>query len=525
MKTAGEPSKRLRINFLLPPIPKISGGPLAILEYGNRLIERGHEVTITTYPDIFWTGDDPFPWMKFNGKVHYAKMRSGVFQNTRFAKLLVIGKLCWRVLFRGKGGSRKETLAMVGMLMLSAPFIKNLPWRGEKLNIGIREFCAALFRLAMMTQSIPDCDLNIATWWMTAFPALWSGKGRPVYFIQHYEEIFYDQSFDNLMNRLMCRMTYELPIYKVANSSWLTQVIEDKFGEKIPWSSNGIDLKDFSRAPKLSEKDGVIRIITYSRPEEWKGLGDAATVITEVRQRTNAQIEWHLFGYKNPKVAPENPDCPYIYHEKLSFRELSKLYAQSDINLFCSWYESFPLPPLEAMACGTAVVTSALGTEEYALHEQTALVFAARKLDDAVNHVVRLIEDPQLRRRLAEAGFKKAQEFSWDVAVERREKILLDIDSGKSHEDRFLASDTGFIDGNGIRFSQMPKDLERFDAKLIQLSDSEEIFLTQKGIKRAILKPALVPTLRENYGAPMPVSLNEFHRIPSGYPIREINHI
>jgi len=37
-------------------------------------------------------------------------------------------------------------------------------------------------------------------------------------------------------------------------------------------------------------------------------------------------------------------------------------------------YESFPLFPLEAMACGLAVITTAPGTEDYAVNQENCLV-------------------------------------------------------------------------------------------------------------------------------------------------------
>ena len=62
----------MRINFVLLPAPKITGGPLAILEYAERLQQRGHEVSITTSPPFSWNGaDSPFPWFKFTGELHY----------------------------------------------------------------------------------------------------------------------------------------------------------------------------------------------------------------------------------------------------------------------------------------------------------------------------------------------------------------------------------------------------------------------------------------------------------------------
>ena len=84
-----------------------------------------------------------------------------------------------------------------------------------------------LFHEAMMAQflmnAIPDCDVNVATLWSTAIPVYFSGKGRPAIFMQHYEEVFYRLERNQLISRLLTRLALSLPIYKMANSSWLAR--------------------------------------------------------------------------------------------------------------------------------------------------------------------------------------------------------------------------------------------------------------------------------------------------------------
>ena len=77
-----------------------------------------------------------------------------------------------------------------------------------------------------------------------------------------------------------------------------------------------------------------------------------------IKGKYGNNVEWHVFGYLNRNFLPDNHLAEYIFHKKLSFKELAGLYAACDIALCPSWYESFPLPPLEAMASGTAVVTT-----------------------------------------------------------------------------------------------------------------------------------------------------------------------
>src|SRR3954447_4012611 len=174
-------TERLRINFVLPPSPNISGGPLAILEYANRFLERGHDVSITTYPDTMWNGSSPFPWFDFKGPVHYKRMR-GVSAGDGFlspASLRLIGQNDFRSLTEavltsfGLDGIRELVLNSSSHLpeRLPAEFLV------QEILIGLQ-----------LMEAMPACDLNIATLWSTAFPVFFSRKGKPVYFMQHYEE-------------------------------------------------------------------------------------------------------------------------------------------------------------------------------------------------------------------------------------------------------------------------------------------------------------------------------------------------
>lgn len=179
---------------------------------------------------------------------------------------------------------------------------------------------------------------------------------------------------------------------------------------------------------KKSILDGKIRIVTYSRPEDWKGFGDAVNAMSLIDL---SNVEWLVFGYLNPKYPPNNSLASYTYCPKLSFKELSNLYATSDIALCPSWYESFPLPPLEAMASGTAVITTRIGTEDYAFDNINSLVVEAKNIDQMHKALITLISDHELRQRLASEGLKTSQKYNWNDAVENREKILKDIFAGK----------------------------------------------------------------------------------------------
>ena len=505
--SAGE---RLRINFVLPPAPAISGGPLAILEYANRFIDRGHAVSITTYPDTMWTGENPFPWFDFKGPVLFKRLRGGASTppSVSVASLQLMGRDDFKALSDAVFGS-------FGIEGLREIVMRSCGDLAEKLPF---EFLVHELLVCMHTMEVmPPCDLNIATLWTTAFPVFFSRKGKPVHFMQHYEEVFVPLQPAFVLHRLGARFAHALPMYKVANSSWLQGVIRERFGQEVPFSNNGFVLSDFNPQPKKSASDGIVRVFTYSRPEEWKGFADAVAAMSMVKARYGSRIEWNVFGYAHPDLREDNPYARYTYHPKLPFAELAKLYAVSDIALCPSWFESFPLPPLEAMASGTAVVTTNYGTEDYAVHDENALVVGTRRVDDMAAAICRLVENESERHRLAAAGRKTAERFTWELAVQRREKILFDIHHGKTEYDVMTSAKLGLKDSMGIEFESAPHDINARQPGLFW--HQGHLYFLHKGVKRHVATADVIPFLLKLDLQYIEIDNLTAVRTPSGFPI------
>lgn len=99
-------------------------------------------------------------------------------------------------------------------------------------------------------------------------------------------------------------------------------------------------------------------------------------------------------------------------------RELRDLYSSCRVFLYLSFYEGFGLPPIEAMACGAAVVASNIP----ALVESTggaAKVTDPRNADEIAQTISEVSNNDRLRAALSDAGRKRAAELSWrQTAIE-----------------------------------------------------------------------------------------------------------
>jgi len=109
---------------------------------------------------------------------------------------------------------------------------------------------------------------------------------------------------------------------------------------------------------------------------------------------------------------------------------LAILYRLAAVFVFPSLYEGFGLPPLEAMASGTPVVTSNVSS----LPEVTggaAVLVDPYEVDSIREGIERVLTDPLLRDELRTKGIARSLEFSWEGSVARTREIYEEVARGR----------------------------------------------------------------------------------------------
>lgn len=107
----------------------------------------------------------------------------------------------------------------------------------------------------------------------------------------------------------------------------------------------------------------------------------------------------------------------YITPGYIADADLPVLYAMSKLFLFPSLSEGFGMPLIEAMACGTPVISS----DTSCLPEiagNAAVLVNPLKADELTAAIVSLSSNDELRRKKIEAGYFNAKRFSWNRAAE-----------------------------------------------------------------------------------------------------------
>jgi glycosyltransferase involved in cell wall biosynthesis len=102
------------------------------------------------------------------------------------------------------------------------------------------------------------------------------------------------------------------------------------------------------------------------------------------------------------------------------------MYRLAGVFVFPSLYEGFGLPPLEAMASGTPVVTSNVSSLPEVVGDAAVLVdpYDPHAIADGI---YRVLTDQQLRRDLARKGVARARQFSWAESVRRVRDIYRQV--------------------------------------------------------------------------------------------------
>lgn len=106
--------------------------------------------------------------------------------------------------------------------------------------------------------------------------------------------------------------------------------------------------------------------------------------------------------------------------------DLPFVYQMADVFVFLSLYEGFGFPPLEAMACGTPVVSSSRG----ALNETirgAALIVEPHNIQQITQAVISMITDSSLRERYIRIGLKQSSLFNWERAAKQTLSVYKEV--------------------------------------------------------------------------------------------------
>ncbi|MBC8457657.1 MAG: glycosyltransferase family 4 protein [Deltaproteobacteria bacterium] len=108
--------------------------------------------------------------------------------------------------------------------------------------------------------------------------------------------------------------------------------------------------------------------------------------------------------------------------ERIPDEDLWGLMSAAEVFVYPSLYEGFGLPPLEAMACGTAVVTSNISSLPEVAGD-AAILTNPFEPEEIAQALAKVALDETLRGELMRMGKERAKTFSWRRTAEETLKV------------------------------------------------------------------------------------------------------
>ena len=179
--------------------------------------------------------------------------------------------------------------------------------------VWVREWSAA---------EMPEGDALVATAWQSAraVAAAPASCGRKFYLIQHYESLYHGKPE-------VVDETYRLPLRKIVISTWLREIMRERFGAEAEVLVTPVDPALFSRVDAPTE-DKLVRVLMLHHEYAWKGVADGLEAVGRVKAR-HPEVRLVGFGVRRPR-----PPLPYDeFYENLPQTRLAWLYSRCPIYL------------------------------------------------------------------------------------------------------------------------------------------------------------------------------------------------
>ena len=263
-------------------------------------------------------------------------------------------------------------------------------------------------------KKVENQDIVIATAITTVdYVTRLNTKAQKCYFIQDYE--IWEKSEEYVHG------SYSLGLKNIVISDWLKEIV-DRYAD-VPCTviKNPIDTTLYKPVIDIKNRSNHSVSFLYHHGKH-KGVKYVIEAI-EILKKKYPDLKVHAFGtVRKGNDLPDYVDYVYCATQEQTI----EIYNSSAIFMCATINEGYGLTGLEAMACGTVLVSTAYqGVFEYAENEKNALLSPVKDVGSLVENVCRLFEDDKLRFSLAYAGIENVAEgFTWEKAVDKFERVL-----------------------------------------------------------------------------------------------------
>jgi len=195
-------------------------------------------------------------------------------------------------------------------------------------------------------------------------------------------------------------------------SNWMGDFVKKSFFKEkcIQVIHNGIDLSTFKVLSNKKQCNDTFQIIAVSNVwKQYKGIFD----IFELREMLSEYFKITIVGLTEEQIRSLPAGIQGISRTQ-NVQELVQLYNDADVLINPTYADTFPTVNLEALACGTPVITYKTGGSPEAIDENTGIVVPQGDVKALSEAIIKLKENPlssEACRKRAEMYFDKDKCF------------------------------------------------------------------------------------------------------------------
>jgi len=234
--------------------------------------------------------------------------------------------------------------------------------------------------------------------------------GKLIYFAQADDVEYYDHRFQRYIIDTLYRRYFSRQKACITVSNYLTQIFEKRYGARdCRTVVNGIDLKTFYPDPDpdlVTKKQGRKAIFFMARGDRFrKGYDLAMEVFENISDSIRNSIELWVCG------DPLQGDYPFTVRSfgVVSDARLRQILSSADIFFYPSRHEGFGLFPLEAMSCGSVVLTT--DAVPYASSYPCIASASVGDVEGMLQLLENLVQYPELLDNARNDGMRAAKDF------------------------------------------------------------------------------------------------------------------
>jgi glycosyltransferase involved in cell wall biosynthesis len=216
----------------------------------------------------------------------------------------------------------------------------------------------------------------------------------------------------------------------MVNSSGLARRVRRRYRIEPLDGIGGVN-PDLFRPIASRPDGGPLRILCYGRTSKPRKGTRFVVQAARVLQRGGVRVELHLFDTRNPG-SPDprlgfDPGVPYRFYLDLPQERMAALYGAADVFVSAEHRAGWSNTAAEAACCGLPIVCTKSGTEDFAVHGESALVVPLRSPVAIAAALRRIARDRRLASGLGQEARARVLEFTWDALCARMERTFAEL--------------------------------------------------------------------------------------------------